>query len=741
MDRKMEKKIIQEIRKSAEELEIPEGLLPENVEARLETLPRKNEGEETGAARPRLTQKGKQSPRHRRIRKMFPALYGISAAALLLVCCYTLFQNGLMAKSGSYDGQDAQNMAMEMDGEAAQTVRGEVDSTGAPQSATQPPEASRTTTGPDEAPRSPETQAVKNDSQQARRFREAKRDAGDLYKVASNYEEVYNLLKQYEIVYETEDGRSVSVYPTEPADNSAFGVDGAFVEKEEIAAGSYSATNTQVAGVDESDIIKTDGVCLYTVKDNKVYITDIRGGELSPLAVLDPTRGEQMGDVQEIYVEEDRLIVIASVYESHLVEYDREETMALREKPMAQVVNDAATVLYTYDTSEKTAPRLLGTIRQDGEYRDSRKIGDMVYLFSWENGLGARLETTKEEDLEWLPTVNGTYISADHIYLSEKGYNALLVSSLDIKHPGRVLDEIMILCDDEIYLTAQSLYLYNGAYMGDAGWVTQIARFALEDGVLNAVGAAMVEGTIKDTFAINEYGESFRVLTTCQRMDDGTVDNTLTLFDLELQKKGTLTGIAPGETIYSARFFENMAYFVTYRNVDPLFAVDLSEESQPKILGELELTGYSEYLHLWGEDKLLGIGFETDPQSGKRLGIKMSMFDLSDPAGLKVLDSVVLKNRYFSPALYQYKTVLASPEEGLIGFAVGDEARSYLVYGWEEDGFRLLLEREWDGDSCSLDQIRGLYVGDMFYIASPNQVVSFDRKGDYREIDALEIGE
>lgn len=146
-------------------------------------------------------------------------------------------------------------------------------------------------------------------------------------------------------------------------------------------------------------------------------------------------------------------------------------------------------------------------------------------------------DTTDSND--WIPLVNGEAVAADCIYIPERGSNGLVISSVNIKEPGKVLDDIMIVND-------------------------------------------------------------------------------------------------------SARFLGSMAYFVTYRNMDPLFAVDLSDEKNPKVLSELKITGFSEYLHFWGEDKLVGIGYETDPETGRQTGLKISMFDISDPADLKVAGTCVL---------------------------------------------------------------------------------------------------
>lgn len=269
---------------------------------------------------------------------------------------------------------------------------------------------------------------------------------------------------------------------------------------------------------------------------------------------------------------------------------------------------------------------------------------------------------------------------------------------------------------------------------------TQIAKFELDDGVIDAVGAASVAGAVTDTFAVNEYKGKLRILTTDWSSAENK--NFLYLFDRELKRTGSIGDIAPGEEIYAARYLGDMAYFVTYRNTDPLFAVDLSDEKEPRILSELKITGFSEYLHFWGEDKLLGIGYETDPDTGNRKGIKLTMFDISDPANLKTAGTSVIKNLDYSPALYDYKCVLADAGENMIGFAGESyqrkESYSYLVFSWENGAFREQMTESL-AEGTDLSEYRGIYIGDLFYLASPKSVISYDRKGGYRMLQKMEI--
>ena len=149
-----------------------------------------------------------------------------------------------------------------------------------------------------------------------------------------------------------------------------------------------------------------------------------------------------------------------------------------------------------------------------------------------------------------------------------------------------------------------------------------------------------MNGYINNTFSLNEYKGYLRIVTTSW---EDTSTNALYILDESMNTCAKLENLAKGETIQSARFMGDIGYFVTYKQVDPLFSVDLKDPRNPKILGELKVTGFSSYLHFYGEDKLLGIGTETDPQSGEWLGVKLSMFDTSDPSNVLEEDKYVMK--------------------------------------------------------------------------------------------------
>ena len=200
--------------------------------------------------------------------------------------------------------------------------------------------------------------------------------------------------------------------------------------------------------------------------------------------------------------------------------------------------------------------------------------------------------------------------------------------------------------------------------------------------------------------------------------------------------------LAEGEDIRSARFLGDIGYFVTFRNTDPLFSVDLSDPSDPKILGELKITGFSSYLHFYGENKLLGVGNEVDPETGAYTGIKLAMFDVSDPSNVKQLHKFVIKDTYDCPLFYNYKAAMIDTEKNVFGFMCDS---SYMVFCYDEEkGFENVFTENL-GDSYygysyrGLQEVRGCFIGDDFYLVGGGQIRIYDMANDYKEVGRLEL--
>lgn len=600
-----------------------------------------------------------------------------------------------------------------------------------------------------------------------------KKDAGSLYTVAKNYGEVYDAIcsgsgqeKEADGIAIAEgdgsDSGNVATYIMDDTSDTLGAVvdggeevggtqmiKGAGMQEEQAAADTssdtakqrYSGTNLQTEGVDESDFVKTDGSYIYTVSRNEIIITDIQKKTLKQIGKIQISK-DSSDRVLEMYVDGQTLSVIVENENTGL-----EKQTGDTEDCLYYFSDGTQTRVLTYDISNPEKPVKKGCVKQDGSYQTSRKTGNMIYLFT--NKRVSLPEQTKEEAVTdenaggWIPLVNDTAVAAEDIYIGDGGSNSLLVSSVDVKKPDQIVDNTMILSQYvDIYVSESAFYLYQRKeYWDDV--VTQIAKFDLSDGKMNAVGAVSANGRVTDTFAVNECEGKLRVLTSGQNAVSGEAENNLYLFDENLNLTGKIEGLAQGEEIYAARYLGNMAYFVTYRNTDPLFAVDLSDDRNPKVLGELKISGFSEYLHFWGEDKLVGIGYETDEKTGEHTGIKITMFDISDPSSLKETNSLVLKDYNYSEALYNYKCVLADADENLLGFALqsyGDEeSAAYLLLSWNGEKFETLLSQSLTDKAGNPDQskaadtsaYRGIYAGDMFYIVSTEKIISYDRTQEY----------
>ncbi len=716
-----EKEILEKLRQSAESVVVPESLAPERILEKCRDL------EQERAAGGRRERK-KPLVRNRRLAG------GLSAAAVFIICCISLWgmqeRKMFEKESGAVQEAAAADMAMSEEScpeegapeETAAVTKAE-DMDGALEA--MPAEAGA---GEDAGAYEPK-RAVQ------------RKDAGDLYTLAESYDAVYERLEQIK-----KDRDKFTIGGDMAADGAAEAEDVAFasgtgnMQKEmvrEEAAGKlsegYSETNVQTFGIDESDVVKTDGAYIYLLRGSQVSILSAAEDEMKPVGRLEADPESVSASVCAMYVDGDLLIL--AVQES-LTTLQRTESMEdAAYYDMRYMDTDMVTSVLTYDISDRSDPVLAGRMTQDGSYVTSRKDGSIFYLFTDKY----LVDDYEKEPADAIPEVNARKIAEDCIYVGEEGERALIVSSLSVNSPEEVRDTVMILDNgSEAYMGEDSLYLYRANYRGMTD-TTEIAKFSLTAGYMSGEAAVSVRGTITDTFAIHEKDRKLRVLTTDTSGRER--ENCLFLLDEGLRLTGKLTGIAAGESIYAARYLGDMAYFITYRNTDPLFAADLSDEKDPKLVGELKITGFSEYLHFWGEDKLLGIGYETDPETGGQKGLKLVMFDMSDPANLKVLGSRVLKDAAYSPALYDYKAVLADPGENLIGFATENYnrglKRKYELYQWSGESFEQILVENLD-DGYDNENYRGIYIGNRFYIAHPEIVRYYDR-ADYGLKQTLEI--
>lgn len=715
-----EQEILTQLRKAAEEIEIPEALKPEQIEKQLQEQKAKQQQEN-------------QHLKPKKSKKIIPwRRLGSMVAVLALVVCSGIYITVTRVDKNSGTGQ-TDSIAMT---DTQQTVG--------------------------EAGETEEAEHVDVAS------------LGTMYHRASDYKEVYQtLLKGYqqnwiegEMSAETSTATSEDKASGNAAKDESADMDLSEGSKE--GGKDYSTTNLQMEGVDESDIAKIDGSYIYTVEDKYIVITDIRDGKLEEVTRFLPKDCGAADRVMEIYVDGDQLILVVQGYETSLdgnskagsdketsdKETSDKETKDEENSDKETAVSDASedsafcykmngkstTQIQVYSIVDRRNPEFEGRLIQDGYYNTSRKIGDVVYLFTQYHMTSDVVGYVEKEYTSVIPKVNGEKVAAGEIYLPESsGESGILVSSLDVNKPDKVLDSKLVISGyAQTYISKDALYLYEEDY--DGAMITNIAKFALDEGRISGVAATAVRGYVRDTFAINASDGYLRVLTTDYSTEDEV--NALYILDENMKLTGQLTGIAPGEEIYAARFMGNTGYFVTYRNTDPLFTVDLSDPAKPEIIGELKVTGFSEYLHFWDDTHLLGIGYESDEKTGNIENIKLSMFNIENPGEVTEEAKLVLKDVDYSEALYDYKSVIISKDKNLIGLVCEDYSSSrtkqtYQIYSYENGTFK--KQAEIPGiNGVNYENVRGMYSGNVFYLWINDNITSYDMTDGFKKIKERE---
>lgn len=584
---------------------------------------------------------------------------------------------------------------------------------------------------------------------------EKKKEQIGSFRLAKNYEDVYDSVNyNRDKEYAFRDGISGALNGGMISEPSKYSTN--IVEEQEFAAedtagstsdGSgveHSNTNLQVEGVDESDYIKNDGNYLYLQTDNKVSIIDIQDKKMKNVAEIYPEMGAD-DYIVDMYVDGDNAYLIMEKRDTSLAggkqEDDREYNTVMAQMDDVVYMNTNCYLeLLTYDIKDRSQVKKTGSVTLDGNYQTSRKNGDYIYLFS-QKYVG---DIAKKDKDMLIPELNGKKAEADCIYVQDNATTELIAVSVNVKKPNEIVDRMVLLnANMQLYMGTESIVLYGENYDYKGGRErssTDLTKFSYKDGYMNAVAASSVRGTIQDPFAISEENGILRVLTTEWSENSR---NQLFLLDENLKLLGSLRDIATGEEIYAARYIGDIAYFITYHNTDPLFAVDISDPKNPKMLGQLKVTGYSDYLHPYGENRLLGIGYETDPETSERLGVKLTMFDTSDPKKLTVIDSVVMKGTECGAAR-DYKCALVDVNKNLIGFDVTDYSaetidQKYMVYSWDGEHFQKKFSEKMSNDDWG--KIRGLYAGRSFYIVEGKnggyRIRSYDMEKNFRNIDEL----
>lgn len=482
-------------------------------------------------------------------------------------------------------------------------------------------------------------------------------------------------------------------------------------------ANDYSKTNTQVQGVDEADIVKTDGTYIYYLTNEKLTIINTENA--SQMKEMSTIKFDETFTPEELFLNNDKIIVIGTRYE-----YDKtERKIGIDEDYLyPNYMDKTYTSAKLYNVKDKINPTLERTVEVEGDYLTARMIGSNVYIASNKYMYYAYICNTykstelNEDDFKphYLDTATSNEtksINFDCIYYIPEfeDTNYLNIVAFNITNNQEANVESYLGAGEEIYASKENLYVTKTKYdyerKNKTSITTEIYKFNLNNANCTFAKAGDVPGSVLNQFSMDECNGYFRIATTdSTSWNSESNTNNLYVLNENLETIGKIEGLAKGERIYSVRFMGNRAYMVTFVETDPLFVIDLSNPTTPTVLGELKIPGYSKYLHPYDETHLIGIGEDTEVVNygyGDRVvtnGMKMAMFDVTDPNNPQELYNVKIGEKgTYSELLYNHKALLFSKEKNIIAFPISITENDYkvtfqgaIVYGVSlEKGFEL----------------------------------------------------
>lgn len=611
------------------------------------------------------------------------------------------------------------------------------------------------------------------------------------------------------------------------------------VEKSAVSneSGEFSATNIQVAGVDEADVIKNDGDYIYMVKGDTVRIvkaTPVKNMvELSKISF-----GDKEFDPSEIYVYGDKMVVLGNSWKRLAAAKEARKLLPYEH-------NRNQTKVYVVDIKDRKNPKEIREVAVDGSYKTSRRIGDHAYLvLNQYQDYYVYADSMKGED--FLPRISDSavqkgsvepIVACDEVHYlpGYRSFNYLMVVGVPLDSAsGDVKSEVILGNSENVYASAKNLYVasteWPNHYWGgpvpeplvdpipvepnggigdgatplpataadssndvvigeeqparDLTEKTIVYKFAIDKGNVDFKVRGTVPGTILNQFSMDEHKDYFRIATTKNpQWRRGAVEqketNNLYVLNEKLEIVGKVEDIAPGERIFSTRFMGDRGYMVTFKKVDPLFVFDLKDPKNPKILGKLKIPGFSDYLHPYDENHIIGFGKDAVEAKNRDFawyqGMKMAIFDITNVEEPKEKFVKIIGDRGTdSELLRNHKALLFDKQKNLLAFpisvaklsdaqkaknngsAYGEIVfRGAHVYTVDlKNGFKLRGEvTHYDGDrgaewkkkagdhfygTPGLEIERMIYIGDALYSISEDLIKALDMT-NVKELNKVEL--
>lgn len=530
-------------------------------------------------------------------------------------------------------------------------------------------------------------------------------------------------------------------------------------------------TNVQVAGIDEADSVKTDGTYIYILDGLTVRILEAKGAdtvELGSFAL------EQDGEALTEWEQPDENNSV-SRYSSGMFYYNHRLAILYTvnrwgSDEEGNWFDKTETRAAIYAVQDGTLGELLANVGQDGYYQSARMKDGVLYLVTTNSVYSI---TDDSEPEAYIPCVyndaDAAMLPADRVYLCpEVSWPSFTVVGSYAMETAESLDACAFTgSTDNVYMNADALYLARSVQKEDASEPytenqytvvdyissskTEIKRISIGDS-LTLDASCTLDGNLLNQFALDEYDGNLRAATSTYSyrysifrdeaydfenyvwQDNGEMNSRVTILDSDLNEIGCVDNLAADERIYSVRFFGEVGYVVTYKNIDPVFTLDLSDPTNPTVESALEVPGVSNYLHVFANGKLFGFGqaVNADAVNASIDGLQLSMFDVSDPKNVTLEAQEVIEDSY-SNALYDHHAILIQGSQNLIGFPMTgayDWGNSYMVYSYENGAFvprgKVLLD-------YYPENARGIMIDGMLYICSSYQTYVLDLQ-DYAVI-------
>ena len=591
-------------------------------------------------------------------------------------------------------------------------------------------------------------------------------DSADVQEVTS-YDDLYGLIQSMQnnnVLYDSgvmmesavADGTTAAAAPSTGAAKSDSVTQAPATEAGGL---DYSGTNVQVKGVDEADIVKTDGSYIYYIAGNQLNILKPDGASTKLVSSTSLSSDDSWwGYNSEMFLLGSRLMIITQSY----------STIWINDANSNYQTNTDQTSAVIYDISNPAKPVQVVSLGQSGNYVSSRMIGDYVYLVTSQY----IYNPVKDTPITYIPStsdgVESKLLQPTDLYVGGNPQNAAytVIGSINLKSGANFTSAKAVFGGtSEVYANADHLLLAFGRYdsetlpiapdkdgknvqITNSSSSTDLVLLGLSEGQITKLASGNVPGNLLNQFAMDEYKNVIRIVTTLdssvQRIYtdgvdtyeyDNTSANALYTLDLNLKVLGKIENLAKDEYVKSVRFDGDIGYFVTFRQVDPLFAVDLTNAASPRILDTLKIPGFSEYLHVFKDNLLLGIGYNADETTGQMQGVKLSMFDTADKANVKEVATEKVDASWTAVGS-NHKAILVDAEKNLIAFPADS---AYFIYRYTADnGFTLAARVSMTADLSSWN-LRGLFIGDYFYVLGDSGVTVISLS-DFTVLTTVKLG-